>query len=167
MSSKASPKLRLDETVCSAQDVKALALELREYGRWFSHNEIKKRVHAHKTTAAPILSPAASALLRQQSASGPLTQATLDKLLKQLADYEKTAPQLTITLAAPPAASLKRSLVGWCRDNLAADALVNFQFSSAILGGLVVRTGSHVYDWSFRRQILAERGKFPEVLRRV
>ena len=53
-----------------------------------------------------------------------------------------------------------------CRP-VAPDVLVNFQFNATILGGMVVRYGSHVYDWSFRRQILAKRDTFPEVLRRV
>jgi hypothetical protein len=32
---------------------------------------------------------------------------------------------------------------------------------------MVVVHGSRIYDWSFRRQILATREKFPEVLRNV
>jgi F0F1-type ATP synthase delta subunit len=70
-------------------------------------------------------------------------------------------------LAAPPSNGIKKTLVAWCRKNIATDILVNFDFNSTLLGGMVVRYGSHVFDWSFRRKILEEHSKFPGVLRNV
>jgi len=162
-------KLKLDESISSLQDLKALILEVRNYSRWFSHNSIKKKVGAKskRKSDEPVLTDAASAAIRSWSAKKPLSTDSLDELAATLEDYAKTAPQFAIVLAAPPAAGLKKTIVAWCRDNVAPHVLVNFQFNSTILGGMVVRSGSHVYDWSFRRQILANRAKFPEVLRRV
>jgi ATP synthase delta (OSCP) subunit len=161
------PKFKLEDTVSSPQDLKSLTLEIREYAKWFAHNYIKKRVHARNISKEPELSPAASAVMRQWSAGKELTTKGLDELIATLEEYARSAPLLTITLAAVPPAGLKKTLVGWCRDNIAPNVLVNFQFNSTLLGGMVVRSGSRVFDWSFRRQILAERGRFPEVLRRV
>lgn len=161
----AAAALKLDSTVCSPQDVQGLVDELRAYARWFSHNSVKQRlkVRGHGT-AEPELSPAGRALVRELK---PVSATSLDNLLATLDTYKSKAPLVTITLAAPPAPGIKKSLVSWCRDNLAPNVLVNFQFNAALLGGLVVRTGSRVFDWSFRRQILDNRAKFPEVLRNV
>jgi hypothetical protein len=160
-------KFRLDESVSSLQDLRGLVLEIHEYERWFAHNAIKKRVHVRTTTKEPDLTPAARAVMREWSVGKELTVRSLDELTKTLEEYGRKAPSITITLAAIPSTGLKKTLVGWCRDNVSPNILVDFQFNSTLLGGLVVRSGSHVFDWSFRRLILAERNKFPEVLRRV
>lgn len=160
-------KLRLPDSISSPQDVTALLLEINEYARWFYHNGVKERTHTKHIVMPPVLSPAALELLRSSSGDKLLNQQTLDSLIKELEKYSKGAPSLTITLAAPPPADVKQTLVAWCRANVAPNILVNFQFNAVLLGGMVVRYGSHIFDWSFRRQILAAREKFPEVLRRV
>lgn len=164
------PKFKLSEEVSSPQDLKTLILEVRDYARWYGHNAIKKRLHVRtrrKGPLEPALSPAAAAVIRQWAEKQPLSLKSFDELLATLDTYARTAPEFTITLAAAPTNGLKKVLVGWCRDNVAPNVLVNFQFNAGLLGGIVVRSGSHVYDWSFRRQILNNLDKFPEVLRRV
>jgi hypothetical protein len=160
-------KLKLPNSVASSQDVTALQLEVREYARWFAHEAIKQRTHTKHKGEAPAISEACQELLNMQEGKKGLSQADLDTLIKELAHYTRTAPTITLTLAAPVTGTIKMTLVKWCRTNIASDVLVNFQFNATILGGMVVRYGSHVFDWSFRRQILANRSKFPEVLRRV
>jgi F0F1-type ATP synthase delta subunit len=44
---------------------------------------------------------------------------------------------------------------------------VNFNYNRSLLGGMVVRAGSRVFDWSFRRQIIGAEEKFTEVFHRV
>lgn len=160
-------KLKLPDSIASSQDVTALQLEVRDYARWFAHEAIKQRTNTHSTSARPVLSDACQQLLRENTTKKELDRATLDTLVKELEHHTRTAPTITLTLAAPATSSIKATLVKWCRTNIAPDVLVNFQFNATILGGMVVRYGSHVFDWSFRRDILANRGKFPEVLRRV
>ena len=159
--------LKLPDSISSPQDLVAVILEIRDYTRWFSHRSIIKRVSKKRTSEPPVMSPAATELLRECSAKKPLSQLSLGKLIKTLEKFQSTAPTLTITLAAPPTSDIKRTLVAWCRENIAPNVAVTFQFNATLLGGMVVRSGSHIYDWSFRRQILANRAKFPEVLRRV
>ena len=160
-------KLRLPDSVASSQDVTALQLEVREYARWFTHESIKQRTSAHHKSEAPALSSACTELLATQGGKKGLDRTSLDTLVKELEHYNRTAPTITLTLAAPATGSIKASLVKWCRTNIAPDILVNFQINATILGGMVVRYGSHVFDWSFRRKILASRDVFPEVLRNV
>ena len=160
-------KLALPASVSSLQDVTSLLLEIKEYSRWFAHESIKKRVNATHASEPPAMSKAAEDLLRAANAKASLTRADIDQLITMLDHYRTTAPTLTITLAAPPTASVKATLVNWCRENIAPHILVNFQFNSPLLGGMVVRSGSRVFDWSFRRQLLEAKDKFPEVLRHV
>lgn len=160
-------KLNLPTTVGSQQDVTALVREVKEYTRWFAHEAIKKRMNVKHTSVPPLTTPGAAQLIHEWGAKEALTTHRLDELIKELEHYAETARIITITLPAPPTNDIKATLVGWCRTNVAPNILVSFQFNATILGGMVVRFGSHVYDWSFRRQILAARDTFPEVLRRV
>jgi hypothetical protein len=160
-------KLRLDGTIASPQDLRGLRNELHAYGRWLAHNDIKHQTGATGKTPAPDLSPAAKSCLKTYVPSSGKASAALDELVNELDKLAGSAEHITITLAAPAPGSLKQTLVNWCRDNLADDILVSFQFNANLLGGMVVRSGSHIFDWSFRRQILDNRAKFPEVLRHV
>lgn len=160
-------KLRLPDSVATSQDVTALQLELREYARWFAHESIKQRAGSSRASDAPTLSSAAQEILASQGGKKGVTREALDSLVKELDHYTRTADVITFTLAAPPTNGVKTSLVKWSRANIAPDILISFQFNATILGGIVVRYGSRVFDWSFRRQILANRAHFAEVLRNV
>lgn len=160
-------KLVLPNSVSSLEDVRSLTMEIREYARWYAHNAIKKQVGAKNVTEGPALSPAAKELLRSWTDKQPPTTSRLDELITTLDHFKDTASTLTITLAAPASANLKQELVGWCRKNLASDVLVSFQFNSTLLGGMVVRCGSRIFDWSFRQQLLNNRKQFPEIFRHV
>ena len=160
-------KLLLPNSISSAQDIAGIILEIKTYSRWFSHQAILQRTASKHTTEAPQLSQAATDLLRAWGAQQALTQTRLDELSEALQKFIKSAQVVTITLAAPPTGDVKQTLVAWCRTNISPQILVSFQFNQTLLGGMVVRYGSRIYDWSFRRQILAARGTFSEVLRRV
>jgi hypothetical protein len=157
-----SPKL--PASISSPQDLTTLVLEMREYARWSHHESIKKRAGVKHSSDAPATSPAASELIRTLKSPD---DKDFDTLIETLESYKTNAPTMTITLPAPPTNGLKTTLVGWCRENIAPNILVSFKFNSALLGGMTVTFGSRVFDWSFRRQLLAAREQFPEVLRRV
>ena len=160
-------KVQLPDTVSSAQDLAALTNEVRDYAKWFAHNAIKERVHAKNATPPPALSPGALELVRSAGSSKLLSSQSLDQLIAGLEAAKNSADSVTITLAAPATSSVKQALVRACRENIADNALVTFKFNSGLCGGMVIHYGSHVFDWSFRRQILENRNRFTEVLRRV
>lgn len=160
-------KLQLPSSVSSPQDLASLVLEVHGYSRWFAQASVKKRVAGGSLGDPPELSVGATELIRSWAADKQLTGNSLDELVSALEDFKKTAPSLTVTLSAPAPGDLKEKLVTWFRQNIAPDILVTFKFNATLLGGMVVHYGSHIFDWSFRRQILAARAKFPEVLRRV
>jgi hypothetical protein len=157
----------LQNNVLSPQDLKVTILEVRKYARWFSQSLVKTRVAGGVYADQPQVSPTAALLINELAAQKPLSSEILDGFIASLEQLEKTLPRITITLAAPAPGSLKKVLVSWCRQNIDPGVLVEFRFNATLLGGMVVRYGSRVYDWSFRRQILAARGNFPEILRHV
>jgi len=159
--------LRLPDTITSIQDLLKLILEVQEYTKWFSHNAILERVNSKKKTQPVAVSPSTAEVIQAWDKIQPLNTRSLDALIDTLNLYKKTAPTITITLAAPATNDIKTTLIGWCRKNIAPNVMVAFGFNATILGGMVVHAGSHIFDWSFRRNILNGREKFPEVLRRV
>jgi hypothetical protein len=160
-------KLRLPADVASSQDLVSLIAEIRDYSRWFSHESIKNHVDVEHVSNPPIMSPAATEIIYELGAKKTTTQQSLADLIEELEQYNHKAPSITLILAAPPTNGIKTTLVNWCRKNIAPNIMVTFQFNTTLLGGMVVRYGSRVFDWSFRRQLLAARERIPEVIRRV
>lgn len=160
-------KLRLPDSVASPQDLNTISIEVRQYQKWLAHESIKKQVNAKHVSEQPVMSSSIKELFRNYDLSKIIDQHSIESLIETLEKYKDSAPSITLTLAATPTNTVKSTLVGWCRDNISPDILVAFQFNATLLGGIVVRHGSHIFDWSFRRQILAARDRFPEVLRNV
>ncbi len=159
--------LHLPPDIVSPRDVSALSTEVRAYAQWFSHNSIKATVGAPTGKTAPTISPVTIEVLKTWVGSDTLTTESLDELLKALDVFKRSAPTMTITLAAPAGGDLKRTLITWCRENIAGNVLITFRFNRTLLGGMVLRVGSHVYDWSFRRKLLTNKVSFLKVLSNV
>lgn len=160
--------LTLPNNIWSPEDLKELIGDLKRYAKWLASYSIKQRVaSASQPAEPPTISSLAVGILRDLHERHNLTEPSVDKLIADLEAIEVVAPRVHFTFAAAPSNGLKKEFVHWCRDNISHDALVSFSFNATLLGGMVVRYGSHIFDWSFRRQILANREKFPEVLRRV
>lgn len=159
--------LNLPPNVMSKQDLQQVILEIRKYAQWYSQTAVQQHYSENNSNQQPSVSPEAIEIIKAWDNEQPINQASLDQLITTLNDMIEAVPQLTITLAALPPNSLKRELADWCRKNIDPNALVNFKFNASILGGMVVKYGSHIFDWSFKRQIMAKRSSFPEVLRNV
>lgn len=159
---------KLPDTIASSQDVTTLAAELRSYYRWFIHESIKQRVSGkHSEATSPTISSAAQELLQELEKRKALNQRGLEDLIKTLETYATNAPSILFTLAAPVTNGVRTTLVAWCRRHIAENILVTFSHNSSLLGGMVLRYKSRVFDWSLRRQLLEKSSTFVEVLRRV
>lgn len=159
--------IKLPDTICSPQDLTVLILEIKEYSKWYGHESIKQRANVRAHSTQPVLSTTTTQLLRSMSTNGTLSPTQLDSLIQELEKHKASASTITLTLSAPAPTSVKRSLTAWCRKELSPDILVSFEYNRALLGGMVVRYGSRIYDWSFKRTILTTDIKFAEVLARV
>jgi hypothetical protein len=160
-------KLSLQDNIASRQDLKAVIQDVRKYAQWYSQTAVKMKYSGAQGYELPPVSTAAVSIINEWNKEDPVSPKSLEDLIIALQDFESAAPNMTITLAAPAPNSLKKELLKWCRENVAPNILVDFKFSSTMLGGMVVQYGSHIFDWSYRRQILASLQKFPEVLRSV
>ncbi len=157
----------LPTSIASSNELSALILELKAYLQWSRHESVKKHVGTSPLSSGPVLSDTTLKLVAEWSKKAPLTQDSLEKIIAALEHIKTHAPVVTITLAAIAPQSLKTVIVQWLRESVHEDVLVSFRANSTILGGMVVRCGSHMFDWSFRRKLLAGGSAFPEVLRRV
>ena len=160
-------KLELPDELSSRQDLRALILEIKAYARWFSQAMVKSRSSSGQNQNPPAISSPAVEIVKKWHGQEAIGPKTLDKLIAGLEEYAVSAPTIKITLAAAASRELKNALITWCRKNIKPNILVDFKFNSTMLGGMVVSYDSHVYDWSFKRQILTSSDKFPEILRNV
>ncbi len=159
--------IQLPASIVTPQDIARLELELTGFIDWFQHNSIKQQMHVSKGAAMPGLSREAVELIRQSSIEGSLTQTGIESLQQSIIRIRQHAPTMSVTLAAPAGVQLKQQLVEWCRNEIRPDILIDFRFNATILGGMVVRYGSHVFDWSWRRAVLNNRSSFAKELRSV
>jgi len=142
-------------------------LEIRRYGVWQANYELKYKVTGKQANDPPSVSESTNILIQQWHGENQITKESISELISALDHFAQSTKRISVTLAALPAGNIRRTIVEWCRQNIDPNILVEFKFNSAICGGMVVRYGSHIYDWSFRRQILASIDKFPEALRSV
>lgn len=159
--------LVIPDTIASAQDLSIVIRDVSAYNKWASNELIKQKVAGRSAGPQPAVSKESSEIIRNWSGGKPMTQATIDDLLKALEAYKKVAPSITITLAAVPSGDVKAKLVAWCRKEINQGVLVSFRLNRSILGGMVVAYGSHIHDWSFRRKLLDSKAQFSEVLASV
>jgi hypothetical protein len=160
-------KLTIPDSVASSQDLASILVDVHTYAKWASRELIKQKVSGKSAGTQPEISKEASDVIRSWSDGKPLTQTSIDGLVKALEDYKKSAPTITITLAAVPSGEVRTRLVAWCRKELSPGVLVSFRLNRNILGGMVVAYGSHIHDWSFRRKLTEATKPFTEVLSSV
>jgi F0F1-type ATP synthase delta subunit len=156
----------LPPEVYSLQQLDAVISELTTFAKQSEQAAVKAKVSGKATTLAAEFSPEVAAVIK---AAGKDEQKPdeLAALAEELTGLRDSAPQVHITLAAMPAEGLKKQLAAWLRQNLNPQVLITFGYHTALLGGMVVRTGSRTFDWSFRRQILAAAPQFAERLHNV
>ncbi|MFI5240570.1 MAG: hypothetical protein ACHQUB_02585 [Candidatus Saccharimonadia bacterium] len=159
-------KYKLPDSLYTPQSIHQVLAELVAQRVWMQHEQIKTQVigSSGELSTTPVVSKWTSELIKVNNLSTP---EAIDEISAELTTLLDKAPRIHFTFAAPPLELTKIRFVDWVRTELHPNALVEFDFYSGILGGVVVRTGSHTLDWSFRMQLLAARGRFAEVLRNV
>lgn len=93
--------------------------------------------------------------------------AGLEVLIKELEALRQKAPVVHLTMAALPNRNLARQLTVWFRDQIHPDTLLTFVMRRDIGGGLMLRAGSNVYDFSFRGQLLRHKDRISEIANSV
>lgn len=154
----------LPSTISSPQDLSLLILDVKKYAKWYLQYYTAQKAKTKYAELQPEISKIASELIISWDKQAPLTPTNLEDRIKSLEKTARTAPVINITLASPPSQEIKKTIADWCRSNLSPDILISFQFNSTILGGMILRTGSKIYDWSFRTKIINAKKSFSEVI---
>lgn len=159
----------LPTTIASIRDLQAVIQELQQLEQWTMQQTVRTTIQIKRRSkiVEPQLSDMAKQALHNWQQKHDLTPRSLQQLTRELETQRLHAKTITIILAAPVTQPLREKLIAWCRESISPQIFVNFEFNRSLLGGMVVRTGSKIHNWSFRSQILASSGAFPEILRHV
>lgn len=155
----AAPKLPLD--LYSPDQLGIVMLELRDH-----INAMRDKAVREKQSGQPEEAPHVSALLLGVMHGAGIDkedQAAQEELQRSLQMIREKAPVAHITLAALPNRTLKRQLTEWFRTQINPYCLLTFSTRTDIGGGIVLRAGSKVYDFSFRHQIVGNKQRIAEI----
>jgi len=114
----------------------------------------------------PAVPPFTASLLQANRLSGS-TAKELEELVKALESLRLKAPVVHLTLAALPGPKLSVKLVEWFRREIHPSTLLLFVMDHTIGGGVVIRVGSRVYDFSFSSQLVRHKNRIAEISARV
>jgi hypothetical protein len=120
-----------------------------------------RRDAARRSDHGGALEPAVSSELRSiiDSASGQ----SAEQLLSELEQLLKNAPSVHIITAAKPNITLKQQITAWFRTQIHPNTLLTFAQRRDLGGGVIVRAGSRIYDFSFKRKILDNKHRITEI----
>lgn len=140
---------------------------LREIERVDYELETEAVHHPDRAQTIPTMSKTLMEIthLNQINILDPQHRTTLLASLRRIKDK---SPVTQLTFAVDPSPDVVAELTGWIRQNLHGNALITIGVQPAIVGGCVVRTPDHIYDFSLRgrfRAVLPELGaKIKEIM---
>jgi len=162
--SSAAKDFVLPAAVYSPQLLESVIYDLQVYVDWIRQNEIRARVGANSKDAPNHSDETVLVIEAWQKGKAP----TIDSIHALLSHLKALKlPEVHITLAALPNHAQRRTLVEWFRNNTVPGLLVSFVADRNLGGGLVVRTPNHVFNYSWRQELVAGRDKLAEIVRRV
>ncbi len=157
--------VRLPIDLYSPEQLSAVIIELRGYLGQLRDTAVRAKA-LHGTAGTPHASALLMGTMHESSVS-PTDQDEGEKLLKELEAVRDKAPAAHLMMAALPNRELKRKLTEWFRDEIHPFALVTFATRADIGGGFILQTGSHVYNYSFREQLLSHKHRIAEIYNSV
>jgi len=157
--------VQLPVDLYSVDQLSAVILELREYSSQLRDAAVREK--SGHTAKEP---PHVSALLLGVLHGAGIRQgnrAELETLVKELETLRAKANVAHVTLAALPNRTFKRQLTVWFRAEVDPAMFLTFAMRSDIGGGVIVQAGSRLYDFSFRRALLANKQRIAELFGNV
>lgn len=154
----------LPPAVYSPQLLESVIYDLETYLEWYRESSVKKRVGA-KPQEEPTHSAETVLVIQTYMDGKTPTLEGLQALLGELRAVK--LPEIHLTLAAMPNHAQREALVMWFRRNVSPHVLLSFVADRNLGGGLVVRTPNHVFDFTWKQQLLGRREKLAEIIKRV
>jgi len=159
-----TPAFELPAAVYSPQLLESVIYDIQYYLDWIRQNQIRQKVGA-AAKAQPNHSDETVLVIEAWLDGRPVTLELVQSLLDQLKALK--LPQVHVTLAALPNGSQRETIVKWFRTNTNPRVLVSFVADRNVGGGLVVRTPNHVYDYTWKQELVSARDKLAGILKRV
>jgi hypothetical protein len=154
----------LPGAVYSPQMLEAVTYEIRQYLEWYRQTKVQKEVGA-KSAPEPTHSAETALVIEAWLANRTATVEAVEELVEFLANLK--LPQVHIMLAAMPNRAQRTALVDWFRNSTTPQLLVSFVADRNLGGGIVVRTPNHIYDYTWKQQLIAGREKIAGIIKSV
>lgn len=138
----------------SPDQLSELVMELRSYIDALRDTAVKNR------SGASAGLPPMSTLLKQLFENATTTP---EDLLRELETMLKHSPVAHVILPAPAGKELRHQLIVWFRTEVHPQTLLTFTERRDIGGGVIVRAGSNIYDFSFKRLIVDNKHRLTEI----
>lgn len=155
--------MRLPVGLYSTDQLSELVMELRSYINQLHDTVVRRRVKLTEDVETPGMSVLLKEVFELNIGDG----SSPDDLLRELENLLKHAPVVHIVLAALPGRELRRQLTLWFRTQVGANTMLTFSQRHDIGGGIIVRAGSQVFDYSFRHLILDSKHRIVEIFTSV
>ena len=157
----------LPDSLYAPEQLQACIFEMERLVAWRHSQDVKEKT-GNKVQAAPdfAFSTELVGLLGEPEGVARWSIAQLHLWHSQLQAWLEQ-PVTHLTFAAPPPAATKLAMVTWFRTEISPTALLKFGVNRNILGGLVIRTRDRIFDLSFRRRLLENQDKIPEIFKRA
>ncbi len=142
----------LPPALIGRSDVSRLLREIEEV-------DYALETQAIRTPEKPLTIPAMSRALSETATLNNIDVVNLEerkRMIDALREAKDKAPNVQITFAVDPAPDITSQLVAWIRHNLHPRALITVGLQPALIGGCVVRTPDHIYDFSLRKRFKDE-----------
>ena len=164
MSEHVPVQLPLD--LYSPEQLSAIIIELRAHNSAVRDANVRSKA-THEQSPAPVHTSALLMATLREAGVGPTDESALEKLLKQLEVIRDRAPAVHLMMAALPNRDFKRKLTDWFRAEIHPYAMLTFATRMDIGGGIIIQAGSHIYNYSFREQILSHKQRISEIYNSV
>lgn len=156
---------QLPAAVYSPQLLESVTYDIEQYLEWYRQSAVQKKVGTKVATAEPTHSAETVLVIEAWLVGKTPTVETLEALVAYLKGLD--LPQVHVMLAALPNRAQREQLVNWFRTNVSPHLLLAFVADRNLGGGIVVRTPNHVYDFTWKQQLVAGRDKLGEIIKHV
>jgi hypothetical protein len=160
----AKPAFELPAAVYSPQLLESVMYDIEQYLEWYRQAAVQKKVGT-KPQAEPTHSAETVLVIEAWLAGKTPTLESLEALVAELRSLQ--LPEVHVMLAALPNRSQREALVTWFRANITSHVLLSFVADRNLGGGLVVRTPNHVYDFTWKQQLVSGRDKLAGIIKHV
>lgn len=166
MTSTAQAPVHLPLDLYSPEQLSAIIIELRSHISSIRDAAARARA-VHDDTPAPLHTSALLMAAMREVDVKPTDEPAAEKLLKQLEAIRDRAPAVHLMMAGLPNRDLKRKLTEWFRTEIHPYTMLTFATRADIGGGVIIQAGSHIYNYSFREQILSHKHRISEIYNSV